>query len=55
MPQVPFSEVFILGIHLCLRTGGRCSKSVRVGYKASLWTDIKDKYNHWKVVMLGSK
>jgi len=37
---VPFSEVFTLGIQLSLRTGGRCLKSVRVGYKASLLTDI---------------
>ncbi len=36
MLDVPLSEVFTLGFHLCLRTGGRGLKFVRVGYKASL-------------------
>ena len=36
---VSLSVVFTLAIHLCLRTGGRWLKFVRVGYKASLLTD----------------
>jgi hypothetical protein len=41
---VSLSVVFTLNIHLCLRTGGRWSKFVRVGYKASLSTDVCTQY-----------
>lgn len=43
--HVSLSVVFILNIHLCLRTGGRWSKFVRVGNKASLLTDVRTQYH----------
>jgi hypothetical protein len=42
---VSLSVVFMLNIHLCLRTGGQWSKFVRVGYKASLSTDVCTQYH----------